>query len=295
MDEAPKAVLKVYADIIHAVRPDASHLSELGAGDVNEVILVDNKEVFRFPKNEDGKDALRYETMILRRVAGKTSLDVPVPIELADDASYGVFTFVRGNVLDNKTIDTFSLEQKVQAGHAIAAFIQALNTALPLAETAQPHFESESAYHAHMLRLGEAEDNPYLFKYQRYYKQLCERFGGSLPKENMVAHGDLHSGNLVFTDENKLCGIIDFSDCGPSTIYGELRQMYRLGDTILTAIVEGLGDDFGAIDLDLVRLWAITHEFSVMMRPGALTGENERAVISQKLLQTWLGDTWRNQ
>lgn len=301
MSEAPKTTLEVYADVIHAVRPDAHDLHELGSGDFNEVILVDGKEVFRFPKNEEGKNALRYEAEIVRRVAGKTHLDIPAPLELAADASYGVFTYVPGNVLDNKTIDTFSSDEKVQVGQTIASFIRDLNAALPFAETAQlraeyqPNFETESKYHAHMLRLGKEENNPYLPKYEQYYRELCEQFGGSLPEENMVAHGDLHSGNLVFTDDHKLSGIIDFSDCGPSTVYGELRQMYRLGDEILTTIIEGLDNTFGVINLDLVRLWAITHEFSIMMRPGALTGENSRAVISQKLLQTWLGDSWKGQ
>ena len=92
---------------------------------------------------------------------------------------------------------------------------------------------------------------------------------------------------------NKLTGLIDFGDLSVGTIIGDLRQLYRLGEDIVRMIIKELNGEFGNVNFELVRLRAIIHEISVMMRPESLPPQiNPRAQLAETLLTKWLGENW---
>ncbi|HSX31260.1 MAG TPA: aminoglycoside phosphotransferase family protein [Candidatus Saccharimonadales bacterium] len=289
---------EAYDAAIHAIRPDAQSLVGLGGGDFNEVVLVDDQEVFRFPKDEEGRGALRYDAALLDRLDGKVSLQIPRPIELAEDASYGVFSFVPGRVLPAEAIQAFSAEEMRALGQALATFMLQISAILTVSEMLElrsrydPNYENDAQYYERILREATTANSPLLTTYKQYYDALLARFGGRLPQNEIVTHGDLHYGNFVFSDTNELTGVIDFSDCGPSSIYGDLRQIYRLGEPLVQSVVDGLDGALGPINMDVVRTFAVVHELSVLLRSKE---PNERADLAESLLRQWLGDDWREQ
>jgi Ser/Thr protein kinase RdoA (MazF antagonist) len=108
--------------------------------------------------------------------------------------------------------------------------------------------------------------------------------------EEIVIHGDLHSGNFVFNEENQLTGIYDFGDAMLHTVYFELRQMYQFGDDVVEMMIAALGGRFGPISKESVRILAITHELSILMRLGSSEEtpyDEDRSAIAKRLLKEW--------
>jgi aminoglycoside phosphotransferase (APT) family kinase protein len=284
--------------LIRAERPDAQRIQHIGAGDINDAVLVDDTEVFRFPKTPADRQTLRFEATILQQLAGKVSLEVPRLHEIAEDNSFAVFSYVAGDILKLDQILAFTPDKKAPLASALATFMIEVKNALSFEETASlrheqtPHAMDDEQYYDAMLTVGEETHNQLLPLYKKQYHRVKEMFGGVLPTEQFVFHGDLHPGNLIFTDD-KLCGVIDFGDCGPCTIYSELRQQYRMGSDVVEAIVKGFGEAFGSVDMDIVHQWAIMHEFSVLMRPESqLPNESARAQLARTLLAEWVGSDW---
>ena len=89
---------------INLLRPDHYSIKRLTGGDNREVFLVDDTEVFRFSKDGAGSEVNRYEFEALKLVQGKLSVGVPRPIELADDGSYNILSFLDGKVLSKQAV-----------------------------------------------------------------------------------------------------------------------------------------------------------------------------------------------
>jgi hypothetical protein len=110
-------------EIINRVRPEHQSIQQFEGGDNRDVFVVDGTEVFRFPKNESGVEAGRYEFETLKLVYGRLSVAVPRPIELAPDGSYNVLSFLQGNVLRKHNVTELPFEKRRNLGVAIAGVI----------------------------------------------------------------------------------------------------------------------------------------------------------------------------
>jgi hypothetical protein len=281
--------------VIREVRPEAQNIQALGAGDINSVVLVDN-EVFRFPIKSDGGQTLQYEAAILGRLAGKTTLQIPGVHAVADYGAYTVLSYVPGKMLTSEEIMAFTDGEKRQLSQGIASFMGELNKALSVDETARlqskyiPWLEDEHTYYETKLQWGEGT------RLHDLYAQYYEAFKRQLSKvatSELVLFGDFHYGNMLFNDAHDLTGIIDFGDCGPGTIYNELRQLYRLGEDIVHCTIEALNNRFGEVDMEAVRLNAIMHELAVLMRPESQAPtQSQRADLAHRLLTQWVGQDW---
>jgi aminoglycoside 2''-phosphotransferase len=91
-----------FLDRIRAVTPDleivtSRHIQE---GMVNDVVIVNDELVFRFPKTPQGEEDLAHETRVLDVVRRHVSLPVPAPVlHRPDLASHRL---VRGDPLSRE-------------------------------------------------------------------------------------------------------------------------------------------------------------------------------------------------
>ncbi|MFA5004281.1 MAG: aminoglycoside phosphotransferase family protein [Candidatus Saccharimonadales bacterium] len=290
-------VLQVRHEVlIRQLRPQAQHIEYLGAGDFNDVVRVDD-EVFRFPKTDQGRQTLRYDEVILARLAGKVTLQIPEVHETADDGSYAVLSYVPGRMLSSEEIIAFTGDQKQQLAHAIADCMREINGALHVDEVRDiqrqyvPWLEDDDAHYKTIL--GNGTYSPYHELYEVYHQKLMQRRKDIGAPRQLVTYGDYHYGNMLFNDVHELTGLIDFSAMGPGTVINDLRQLYRLGQDIVGAVVKELDGELGEVDMEAVRLNAILHEVSVLMRPESQPPHvSPRAELARQLLNQWLGEGW---
>jgi len=288
-----------HEQFIRQMRPAAQHLESLGEGDFNEVISVED-EVFRFPKTQEGRNMLRFDAAILEKLSGKMSLQIPEVREIAGDGSYGIFTYVPGQVRSSKEIMTFTAEQKQLLAKTVANCMREINSALSTHEVATitkqylPGRETEAEYYESIPK--RYAQTPHHDLYVSYYDKYQMQQHKTGEPDEIVIYGDYHYGNMLFNEANELVGLIDFADLGIGTPVHDLRQLYRLGEGIVQAVIDELHGDLGNINLEQVRLLAILHEISVLMRPESQPpNDNPRADLSRQLLGQWLGERWEQE
>lgn len=291
-----QAIQAQYEELIRNLRPDAKTIESLGTGDINDVLLVDSAETFRFPKTERDRGSLRYEAAILRLLENKLTLQFPSVVFLAEDASYGIFSYIPGHVLSSEEIMALPESQKQHLARKLAYFMcevadnLSVEQVTPIRAKYIPWMTDDVSHYAELTH--QPACTPYINLFKKYYESFFNRIS-AISLRQFVFHNDIHYGNLIFDDNNELRGVIDFSDCGPETVYSDLRQLYRLGEDLVSMVIDNLGGKLGEIDLETVRLNAIVHEFSVLMRPESQPpNESPRAKLAKSLLSQWLGEEW---
>lgn len=283
-------------EIIRRHMPTASNILPIKSGYVNDVYIVDETHVFRFPKNEASKKILLFEVEVLRRLEGHTRLAIPRVQHVEADGSWALFSYVPGVHYDSRAIRRLNNELKREFASDIARFLFDMNKVVPRswmkARIAKLPInrKDDAEYYASLLELGRTNDNEHVDLYATYFETLTTQYEEVFSAEEIVIHGDLHSGNFIFGSDDKLAGIFDFGDCMLNTVYFELRQLCPFGDDVVQMAIDALGGRFGAVTKEAVKTLAITHELSILMRLGSAEEtpyDKDRSEIAKQLLKEW--------
>jgi fructose-1,6-bisphosphatase/inositol monophosphatase family enzyme/aminoglycoside phosphotransferase (APT) family kinase protein len=283
-------------EIIRRHMPQVATIQAIKSGYVNDVYIVDEQHVFRFPKNEASREILLFEVEVLRKLEGHTRLAVPIVEHVESDGSWAQFSYIQGKQYDPQTIRSLTQDEKTRFASDIAKFLFDMNAVVPrewmkAAIAGLPiNRKDDATYYTELLELGRKNNNPYVQHYHEYHERLMRSHREVFTGEEIVIHGDLHSGNFVFNEENQLTGIYDFGDAMLHTVYFELRQMYQFGDDVVEMMIAALGGRFGPISKESVRILAITHELSILMRLGSSEEtpyDEDRSAIAKRLLKEW--------
>ncbi|MBE9170281.1 aminoglycoside phosphotransferase family protein [Pleurocapsales cyanobacterium LEGE 06147] len=187
----------------------------------NDVVIVNQQLVCRFPKTDRAKADLVNEVKILRIV--RRFIDLPIPqLDRVEDA-FVSYPFIRGEPLSRHQLlrlDSLAQEKVIEQ---LGQFYQQLHS-IPRDAIAASNIASSVAERSReeMLDLYEQVQQilfPHLWKHQRTW--IHEHFeplvSGSLNLDSsaVLIHGDLGCYHILF-DPNKqlLSGIIDFGTAG---------------------------------------------------------------------------------
>lgn len=272
---------------VKALRPKAKVIRELGSGDMNDMIVVDETEVFRFPRSEESRLRLQYESRVLRKLNERLGVGIPKLLETSEAGEYSVLGYIEGKVLSNQAIANLSDETKDHLTSTLAEFMLDLNKQLDIDELQRwsrqllPDAESWDEYYD---QLYEQSQNEHAVRYRARYEHV-KQLQGERVLPLIAIHGDLHAGNMLFRDET-LAAVIDFGDCEAGTIYNELRPLMSLGEDIAASVVQKLDGRLGDIDMEYLKQFFIMHELSVLARSNDDELEGSRRVqIAREQLQ----------
>jgi aminoglycoside phosphotransferase (APT) family kinase protein len=285
--------------IIDDVRPEHGTIEWLYGGDNRHVAVVDG-EAFRFPKDDGGIEVGRYEYEALELLQGKLSIGIPRPIELAPDGSYNVLSFLPGKVLSKQAVSELPFDKRHALGVAIGTVMNELNAKLSRDEIAKlsmtrPLARNSDDYYAATYETALIQDSRFAAVYRENYERLqLLRPQGS--NSNIVVFGDFSPPNLVLSDDNRLVGVIDWTDLGFGDIHNELRPVFSaIGQPAFEGIIQTVEANLGPIDRNLVRLGAVVHELAVLVggkQKGELTPP--RTKLATDLLDQWLDKDWKD-
>lgn len=286
------------AETISKLRPNAQSIEWFNGGDNRDVVVVDNQEAFRFPKDASGVEVGRYEYAALQLMQDKLHVAVPSPIELAPDGSYNVLSFLRGKVLSKQAVTELPFEKRRDLGVAIGGVINDLNSNVPKDElaaipTKRPLARNRDEYYAQIYETSLRQDGAYAAAYRDNYERLQKlRPNGSA--SNVIVFGDFSSPNLILSDDDQLTGLIDWTELGLGDIHDELRPVFSvIGQRAFDEMLDSIDHRLGPINQDVVRTLAVIHELSVLVngkQKGSLTPE--RTKLARDSLNQWLGDGW---
>ena len=255
------------ARIIAERYPDAREVRYIDEGYENYIALVDNRDVVRFPRNEEVWNRSQLEEFILSRLHSPLISKVTYR---SDNPPYLVQSFLPGRHMKESEFRLLSVPSQQAIGDQIAHFAHQLHYAISVDEFRQQAQDisdpqATGSYGDHLrevlynFTLPTKAQDELAKKYYHVWTTIK-------PSRPLVVHDDLHVQNLLFESDN-LSGILDFGAVCVGTVEQELRQVYRLSDEALRAAAEAYQDLSGAsIDIEAARTWAVTQELATYAR-----------------------------
>ncbi len=194
-------------------------------GQFNNLLIVNERLIFRFPKYVHGIETLRRETYILKRIRGRTTLPVPNPIFSHFDPPilgqvFMGYPRLPGEPLFREILqlieDETTLERLAQQ---LANFmlelhhipIELFGQRLPGEDGLQEWQDLYQAVRADLFRFIPPEDQAW----------TCQHFERFIQDENLhrytpcLRHDDFGSSNILYDRQSgRITGVIDFGFAG---------------------------------------------------------------------------------
>lgn len=223
------------------------------SGSDHEVIILDNKLVYRFPKANAPYDTLFDEAHLLTYLNQHIDgVQIPEYTYVADDGSFGSYEYIHGDPLSTETLNGLSEDDKDVAIHQIAAFVSQLHaTPLDIVEKynvkrSNPEEKyrtlEENVKTFALHRLSEDEQETTL----QYLANLRATLDDEL--QSVLKHRDLKIDNVLWNAAEKQIKIIDFGDREYGDPADEFRWLMHYGQNVLDKI---LSQYKGPIDANL--------------------------------------------
>jgi aminoglycoside 2''-phosphotransferase len=236
-----------YLYSIRSAYPDLEFdMAEINAqGQNSDVVILDRRFVFRFPKYTHVVERLKTETAILEGIKGHLPLAVPEPLFISlESTAVGTslvgYRLIPGEPLWRETFRTIESEEVVsELTGQLGAFLSALHS-IDLDEELQSRLPLRDTYEETADIYARIRSK--LFRHMRPDAQewAVRHFEGFLSDPcnfdyvPVLRHGDFGPSNILYDDqEQKVTGIIDFSSAGT-------------GDPAydLAGLLSGYGEDF---------------------------------------------------
>lgn len=212
-----------YIEKIRAVYPNYSlaRLDFNQDGMNNDVIIIDDKLVCRFPKTQRAKETLAIEVKILQLV--QPLIDLPIPQLHYVEEDFVSYPFIEGEPLSRNKLLRLESSAQEKAIAQLGEFYQQLHS-IPkdVIETSGISASAAERTREEMLNLYQQVQEilfPYLWKHQRTW--IDEHFEPlvkgnlTLDASPVLIHGDLGCYHILFNSEQKtISGIIDFGTAG---------------------------------------------------------------------------------
>lgn len=212
-----------YIKKIRAVYPNLSldqlELNQDGMN--NDVVIVNQQLVCRFPKNEWAKEDLKTEVKILQ--VARQFIDLPIPDLDRVEEDFVSYPLIRGIALSRHQLFRLELLAQEKVIEQLGQFYQQLHS-IPSDAVAAANIPSSIAERSRedMIALYEQVQQilfPHLWRHQQTW--VHEHFeplvSGTLDlgTPSVLIHGDLGCYHILFDPEQQsLSGIIDFGTAG---------------------------------------------------------------------------------
>ncbi|HLQ51040.1 MAG TPA: phosphotransferase [Terriglobales bacterium] len=213
-----QAIRDIYPDF----KIDTVHLNQ--HGQFNDILLVNNETIFRFPKTLREAAKLVMETALLRSLQSRVTLPIPDPLyQSQESASIGQifmgYPLLPGEPLCPERLQTLTEEQLQHVANQLATFLQHLHTTPAEALAVKlPDFQGCEEWQDLYARFRSK-----LFPFMRpdAHMNVTRLFEDFLSDARNCAyvpalvHGDFGPGNILYNAQtNSISGIIDFSSVG---------------------------------------------------------------------------------
>ena len=193
----------------------------LGAGWDNTVFRVNRRFVFRFPRRKIAVDLIETEIRALPLLGPRLPVPIPIPVYAGQPSDsypwpFAGYGFLQGHRPPDASID---MTGRRRLAVAIARFLKVLHAIQPtdLPAGAIPFDVLDRVDSRRRLQLTESrldflEAAGVMTKKEPILSILHSAPEPPAALALVVAHGDLHAGQLLVTDQGELAGVIDWGD-----------------------------------------------------------------------------------
>jgi aminoglycoside 2''-phosphotransferase len=215
-----------------------------GEGQFNDVLVVNEALIFRFPRAPQAAATLAGEVALLAQLQSRLPLSIPNPVYRIMDPATGQlsamgYPMIAGEPLWNEALAGIGDEAALdRMASQLAGFLRALH-ALPLGEAVQSFQVTDAASYWSDLHHGfTAELYPFMRPDARHVTD--ELFAEILddlrqhPPSRVLVHGDFGGGNILYDPARlEITGVIDWSFAGPGDPASDIAALSCCGEDFL--------------------------------------------------------------
>lgn len=257
-----KTALAVARSIYRA----GERLRMVNDGYENLIVVVDEKELMRFPRSEQVWLASKAERYVLQSLAARLDMPIARLVEVSENPAYLRMTFLKGEHLTTEQIRSMPKEDLQRIGGQLAKFAYQLHSYVKVGDFHPYRTIHSWSYDDYLRRVLYERTDPDP-KVDALAKQYYRAWLDKDDSKKYVIHDDLHTGNLLFSKNSDLVGVLDFGAVCIGSAEQELRQVYRLGDDALeTAALTYENLSGKPFDRELAKLWVVTQELAAYCR-----------------------------
>ncbi len=182
----------------------------------HHVFILDDKIVFRIPKDKEYADKLNDEIQLLSYLAKKVRVNIPVYKYVSKKKSLAGYPIVAGRVLKPPTFKRLPVSEKKVIAKQIANFLSTLH-ATPksiIKKYGVKHIDQEREYKK-LARETKKFLSPRLRKDEiEQINEYFEQIKATLRHKysNVLTHNDFSFEHILWDSSKKQIGVIDFSD-----------------------------------------------------------------------------------
>lgn len=279
---------------LQTIYPVAKQITLVEHGYDNIVGLVDETYAVRFPRNAEAYRRSQYEKSVLQSINQPQELEIPKVLDEHSNPPCLITNFLRGAHLSSKELNDLTPPEQERFARDIARFAYTLHKSLSVDEVRgfREKFEIHKLdeywgvyFKKHLSRpdLPNPVQNELVKQYYEEWQKHETQEG------SVVIHDDLHADNLLF-ENGVLTGVLDFGDTSIGVPEQELRQLYRINETILKAAIETYSQLSGLeLSFEGARAWAIVQELgSYVDRLSAASKNHPSFIRACDNLNKWL-------
>jgi len=201
------------------------------------IVILDEKTVFRAPKDLQYRSELENETQLLHYLKKKVKVGIPEYNYISRDQSFAGYNMLMGQELTPSRFRQLNTSEKEIVAKQLAKFITALHST-PKSAIQRFHVKSDNQQklYKELIRDTKKILYPRLRKsdvqlIEQYFNELKNALDYTFP--NTLVHNDLTGEHILWDVKNKQINIIDFSDrsfSDPASDFAGLLE-YSLGFT----------------------------------------------------------------
>jgi aminoglycoside phosphotransferase (APT) family kinase protein len=182
----------------------------------HEVIILDDKIVFRFPNSSEYGTALKSEIDLLKFLSDKIQANIPRYKYIAKDYSFAGYDIIPGVELSEEVFAKLSDNEKKLIAEQIAKFLTAMHS---LTKEELSPFKIDKADMPSETKRLRQQSKQYLegVLNNNEYRKLTEILDelDSLDSESIpsvLVHNDMSTSHIFWDSDTRKIGVIDFSD-----------------------------------------------------------------------------------
>ena len=217
----------------------------------NDVIILDNTTIFRFPKHARAKKLLKGEVALLKILASSVHVSMPVYNFIAADYSCAQYSMIKGEGLTVRGYASLSISQKRKLAEQIAYFLSELHS-VPV--SAVKDCDVRERFTPQELRQLRKDAKKYLYPnfspremsiFETFFSGLTDVFQQTYKK--VLVHGDFSGDHIIIDQEKNLTGVIDFTDRAIHDPAFDFVHMWGLGLAFVEAVYTYYGGNKSGI------------------------------------------------
>lgn len=223
-----------------------------GTHQFNEIVVVNNELIFRFPRYQEEIEQLEREAEVLKALSGKLSLPIPQPEYLSAGPGqpgqvFLGYCMLPGEPLSNKPFDISPVDPDqeifMKVVRQMAAFIKELH-AIPLDSLGIQLPRRDTREDLERFYQGIKEE---LFPHMRedaalWVRRIFDNFLAD-PKNfdysPVIRHGDLGRSNILYDKRtNSVSGILDWSSVAAGDPAVDVASLATISEAFFSALYQ---------------------------------------------------------